>query len=232
MSNYTPKKATSASSSLFSTMELVQKDLKRFFNVPTYDKVTVAEFLAARGILNDFDMAAVLNPDSGIDPASTPHHHFTGTLPFMAVDLLEPSRPDSSNIHHYRHDLESFYYFLIWATTLYDLKAGHRVAPKERSPLYRWCKGDEISVYHAKLSLHSCGFQKCAADMRPEWEDIWNKWVRPLSKVFRHGFIALDDARDENIEDFDYATCGGHLTFEKFMSTIGETPRGFIKQAS
>ncbi|KAH9484451.1 hypothetical protein JR316_0003933 [Psilocybe cubensis] len=191
---------------------------------------------AARGILNDFDMAAVLNPDGGIDLASTPHHHLTGTLPFMAVDLLEPSRPqnplDSSNIHHYRYDLESFYYFLIWATILYDLKAGRRVAPKEKSLLYRWSKGDEISAYHAKVSLHSRDFEKYAADVRPEWKDVWDTWVVPLSNMFIDGMQAQTNAARRKVASFDHATCDGHITFEKFMSAIGETERGLTKQAS
>ncbi|KAH9484393.1 hypothetical protein JR316_0003874 [Psilocybe cubensis] len=85
--------------------------------------------------LNDFGMAAVLNPDGSIDPTSTSHHHLTGTLPFMALDALQPplskTPPDPSNVHHYHYDLESLFYISIWAATLYDLEGGHRIAPKE-----------------------------------------------------------------------------------------------------
>ncbi|PPQ90629.1 hypothetical protein CVT25_006612 [Psilocybe cyanescens] len=191
-----------------------------------------------RGILNDFDMAAVLNSDGGIDSDRGPHHHLTGTLPFMARDLLLPQAYrsndslDSSIAHFYRYDLESFYYILIWAATHYNLKTGRRVGPKtgEKSHLEQWNKnedGDTQEAYYAKNSLYSGIYLKpIIVDVRKEWQGLWDKWIEPLSRMFRKGFHAQDMAREDKEADFDYATCGGHITFEKFMLAIGETPRG------
>ncbi|TFK21745.1 hypothetical protein FA15DRAFT_549922, partial [Coprinopsis marcescibilis] len=62
----------------------------------------------AKGILNDWDMATRADTKNQVPRSSAQHR--TGTLPFMACDLLaiEPPR------HYYRHDLESFMYVLIW----------------------------------------------------------------------------------------------------------------------
>uniref|UniRef100_A0A8H7XZA7 Fungal-type protein kinase domain-containing protein n=1 Tax=Psilocybe cubensis TaxID=181762 RepID=A0A8H7XZA7_PSICU len=84
-----------------------------------------------RGVLNDFDMAVVLGPDGKPTTPSTGDHHITGTLPFMAGDLLmtpedrakfQLKYPTVPTYHLYRHDLESFFYILVWAATRYDLK--------------------------------------------------------------------------------------------------------------
>ncbi len=43
--------------------------------------------------------------------------------------------------------------------------------------------------------------------------------------MFRDGFSAADVAGKAEDADFDYETYGGRITFERFMSTIGETAR-------
>jgi hypothetical protein len=55
------------------------------------------------GVLNDFDLSYQMT-DEHPNPDSTSSNQRTGTLPFMAIDLLENDPP----AHCYRHDLESF----------------------------------------------------------------------------------------------------------------------------
>ncbi|KAF8156125.1 hypothetical protein B0H34DRAFT_618675, partial [Crassisporium funariophilum] len=62
-----------------------------------------------KGILNDWDMASYVEANNEI-PLSTATHR-TGTIPFMACDLLADDDPPP---HLFRHDLESFYYILVW----------------------------------------------------------------------------------------------------------------------
>jgi hypothetical protein len=57
-----------------------------------------------KGVVNDWDVASHLD-DKGEVPTSTARHR-TGTIPFMACDLLVDEPP----VHIYRHDLESFFY--------------------------------------------------------------------------------------------------------------------------
>ena len=53
----------------------------------------------------------------------------TSTMPFMAVDLLE----QSPTVHMYRHDLESFFYVLVWITSRF-----HKGKEIEKPPLEHW----------------------------------------------------------------------------------------------
>ncbi|KAI0660109.1 hypothetical protein C8Q70DRAFT_1053345 [Cubamyces menziesii] len=74
-------------------------------------------------ILGDFDLAATLNPDgTPQDPAGKRH---TGTLPFMALELLEDmaSKPGLNSapvVHELHHDYESLYWVTLWCTMKVD----------------------------------------------------------------------------------------------------------------
>lgn len=62
------------------------------------------------GILNDFDLAAIMEP--GVRNPKRSGWERTGSFPFMAIDLL--NYPDGGLKRWYRHDLESFLFCLIW----------------------------------------------------------------------------------------------------------------------
>lgn len=70
------------------------------------------------GILNDWDMASDLTDDDEVLKVAAAHRTET-TLIFIGL-VRNPSMPLDS--HYYRHDLESSYYILIWATAHYDLQ--------------------------------------------------------------------------------------------------------------
>ena len=55
------------------------------------------------GVHNDWDLAMVLS-------SATPNTDRTGTVPFMALDLLEDERV----VHMFRHDVESFIWLFLW----------------------------------------------------------------------------------------------------------------------
>lgn len=57
-----------------------------------------------KGVLIDLDLAK----EKESDPDTTSAPHRTGTLEFMAIEVLKGSP------HTWRHDLESFFYVLIW----------------------------------------------------------------------------------------------------------------------
>jgi hypothetical protein len=67
------------------------------------------------GILNDWDMAK-----DGSKEATGAGR--TGTYPFIAVALLQ----NQDKRHTVSHDLESFFYVLIWIATLYDTNDASR----------------------------------------------------------------------------------------------------------
>ncbi|EPQ66878.1 hypothetical protein BGT96224_4056, partial [Blumeria graminis f. sp. tritici 96224] len=65
-----------------------------------------------RGFLIDLDLAVLLSDDK--DQRKT--QAMTGTMEFMALELLSGSceKTGSKVNHSYRHDLESFFYVLLW----------------------------------------------------------------------------------------------------------------------
>ena len=65
-----------------------------------------------KGFLIDLDYAQQLKPN--FPDAQNQSPCITGTAPFMALEILERSRV----CHTWRHDLESFFYVLIWLCVL------------------------------------------------------------------------------------------------------------------
>ena len=90
------------------------------------------------GVLNDYDLAT-------LEDKSPLGHQRTGTIPFMALDLL---RGQNGEVEHvYRHDLESFTWVLVWLTLLY--KDGEKVS----GSIDNWAKVDAYSCYLAKVGF-------------------------------------------------------------------------------
>ncbi|KIM39465.1 hypothetical protein M413DRAFT_191595 [Hebeloma cylindrosporum] len=171
----------------------------------------------SHGILNDFDMAAEIT--DGV-AHSTNSHHRTGTLPFMARELLGVTNPE----HLYRHDLESFFYILIWAAVHYDFKNQSR-SYKVRKVLLRWVSPETAKSAKAELYSGDYFLEELAPCVRPEFKELWESWIIPLREMFRKAFNWCDGARIEKIP-FNIQTLDGRITFSKFMETIGESPRG------
>jgi len=77
----------------------------------------------AHGVLIDFDLAI------SIDHSGHSARHRTGTFDFMAADILI-----GNTNHTARHDLESFFYVLLWIAirySRYDGKMSTRRSPYE-----------------------------------------------------------------------------------------------------
>ncbi|PPQ97335.1 hypothetical protein CVT26_006569 [Gymnopilus dilepis] len=181
------------------------------------------------GILNDFDMAAKVDNNGQVLVSSASHR--TGTLPFMAVDLLKPSTPV---IHVYRHDLESFFYVLVWASVHYDLEHGKRKyhTPKE---LQAWlddgkARDSKGSFYFDSLSSQDSILKHVSDEVK---EKVWDVWVVPLHRLFKNAFHHRSIQEDEHLP-CDHETLGGKITFETFMAAIGVRPRGLdgLKQGT
>ncbi|KAG0699565.1 hypothetical protein DFH29DRAFT_1014299, partial [Suillus ampliporus] len=60
------------------------------------------------GVLNDYDLSSLV-----ITPGPQGNER-TGTVPFMAFDLLTPEGQSGNVEHLYHHDLESFMWVLVW----------------------------------------------------------------------------------------------------------------------
>ena len=62
------------------------------------------------GVLNDWDLCRI-RTDAGVQHRGSER---TGTVPFMALDLLTPEYFDGSKLPLYRHDLEGLIWILPW----------------------------------------------------------------------------------------------------------------------
>lgn len=137
--------------------------------------------------------------------ASPSSNQPTGTLPFMTTDLLVKDPPP----HLYRHDLESFYYVLVWMCvpnhcgwdTVYSITAMR----EKKSGFFTVGTLDPID----ELSLHA------------RFESLRFAWIHELYILFLRGRAAVNlFLGDENA---DKETLGGHVTYAKFMEVLGES---------
>jgi len=96
-----------------------------------------------RGILNDFDLAHLRG---GPRPSGTER---TGTMPFMALDLLTEDAWAGKVRRLYRHDCESFAWVLLWICCRFeDGKEIHE------APLSKFITDDFEVCYVEKLGYH------------------------------------------------------------------------------
>jgi Fungal protein kinase len=102
------------------------------------------------GVLNDYDLSRLLpNPNkagpSDIQPLGRQR---TGTLPFMALELLTDKGYAGEIEHRYRHDWESFIWVFIWIVCRYD--DGRRLS---NPPFDSWVDGDHTTCREKKADL-------------------------------------------------------------------------------
>ncbi|KAJ7450056.1 hypothetical protein B0H11DRAFT_325431 [Mycena galericulata] len=115
---------------------------------------TGLSFPLRRGLLIDVDYALVSNSTTERSGPSVGHR--TGTLPFMAVDVLIYGDTDWTE-HEPKHDLESFLYVLVWICWHY---AGPKDAERQNFDIYaqtslrKWISGaDYEAIGRSKRDL-------------------------------------------------------------------------------
>ena len=64
------------------------------------------------GVLNDYDLSSMKDVPTGRER--------TGTVPFMALDLLDDEAIEGKVEHLYQHDAESFIWVLTWVCLRYE----------------------------------------------------------------------------------------------------------------
>ena len=124
------------------------------------------------GLLIDLDLAKIVG--SGRSGA----RHQTGTVEFMAIQVLQKAA------HTYRHDLESFFYVLIWicARRVWEVEYHCSVSdrPKE-SRLRKWYTGTFEEIAEAKQGyMHADGFK----NILKEFLGVFD-CVKPLCRKLR-----------------------------------------------
>ena len=138
----------------------------------------------------------------------------------MALGLLRKEPP----VHLYRHDLESFFYILVWAAVHFDFKNKKRLPT--HPALKRWDDDSIDSVRMAKTDffhVYEDTSDTIFCHVREEFSDVLQNWIIPLWDLFYDAFKSIP--RRGRRGDYDYDTLGGNSTFHKFMTAIGQEPR-------
>ncbi|KAN0073650.1 hypothetical protein V8E55_012127 [Tylopilus felleus] len=93
------------------------------------------------GVLNDFDLASTHETATGTER--------TGTVPFMALALLQDEALQGNVRHAYEHDAESFIWVLIWISLRYD----DGKTRKHGRPLDAWLRVDAVGCRKEKTDF-------------------------------------------------------------------------------
>ncbi|KAG5642162.1 hypothetical protein DXG03_003546 [Asterophora parasitica] len=147
-------------------------------------------------ILNDWNLAGIVNPWGTIDADGS----VTGTLPFMAIELLDENHPP----HHYEHDLESFFYVLVWAAVHFDIQFKVRL-PTHRIA-FQWLQ----TPWDAKWTFlfDDEHMQLWSSEVLEDFQDLWRDWVLPLRELFTSARLPGGKA----------------VTFEAFLNILRREP--------
>ncbi|KAJ7507264.1 hypothetical protein B0H11DRAFT_2319013 [Mycena galericulata] len=137
-----------------------------------------------RGLLIDLDYSLVIEPDNERGPPATGHR--TGTLPFMAVEVLFYG--GRLPAHQPRHDLESMLYVLIWICVHY---AGPGNVERQdfdilKSELADWVRGNTYQLIgKAKDSALKTFWVPCVlAEFAPYFEPL-----KPCASAWKQLYI-------------------------------------------
>jgi hypothetical protein len=99
------------------------------------------------GVLNDFDLSTIMKP--GARNPNRQGLERTGTLPFMALELLDETGFDGKIPRRYEHELESFAWVLVWVSRCV---VGGQESERPRR-LKRWLGHDNDVVYESKSTF-------------------------------------------------------------------------------
>ncbi|KAG2075856.1 hypothetical protein BDR04DRAFT_1068788 [Suillus decipiens] len=116
------------------------------------------------GVLNDYDLSSLAD-----DPGPRGNER-TGTVPFMALDLLTEEGQRGEVKHLYRHDLESFIWCFAWISLRY--KEGV-LLPRGLRPFDKWAKLDAVACGKEKFSFQA--YRKVPARLHKDplmWEFV------------------------------------------------------------
>ncbi|TFY76327.1 hypothetical protein EWM64_g7685 [Hericium alpestre] len=143
------------------------------------------------------------------------------------------------HVHLYRHDLESFIYVLVWCAMHLRLDG----TEQSRHPLLNsWTEGTWDNIYQAKYNLFSNfkTLDPIFRNIQPAFQPILPEWIVPLCELLKD-IQQQQSNHDDNIygkiwkrkaktaaqqanEDAWNETREGLMTFENFMTMIGEDP--------
>ena len=124
----------------------------------------------------------------------------TGTMEFMTIDVLRGVE------HIYRHDLESFFYVLLWicARRTWEMKFEWSIRDRsERNILRKWYGNNTVDVADAKQGfMHADGFKSILEEFAPAFDHVKSlcrKLRSILFSLIKDGELDLETSTDSDI---------------------------------
>ncbi|KAG6865579.1 hypothetical protein C0991_001338 [Blastosporella zonata] len=125
--------------------------------------------LGFNGVLNDWNMAGSVN-HKGVIPVDPDCPRPTGTAPFMAIELLlEHANPPP---HRYEHDLESFFYLLVWAALHFDLSNKGRLSACHVARQWQHASLTYVATEKKAFLLSDKRMETLRAEVCPEFRGL------------------------------------------------------------
>ncbi|KAK0201059.1 hypothetical protein DFS33DRAFT_1101359 [Desarmillaria ectypa] len=180
------------------------------------------------GVLNDFDLSTVR------DATCASSLQRTGTLPYMAYELLINDENGNPPKHIYRHDVESVFYVIFLLCCCYQLVTtsnSHEPAilarTKVPSQFDHWHKLGRADLKVQKGDF----FLKDARPMVNSGFTDFQPWVRGLYQQFRKGINSqerYDLFKDETTEPFDNDTMQGWVSYSAIVNICSKFAGSFL----
>ena len=170
-------------------------------------------------MLTDYDLSSWVKDLKG-DYKKTSQQR-TGTPPYMAHELLKGTSP----LHLYRHDVESLFYIILLLGARHTI--GTPKGEEEPRVVMRYLRALPYQKWFDQQDFEMLGSLKGTffSDKQPielssAFEDF-RPWLKSLQSCFSRGFVSrLFNEFQETPAEFDEATLGGHITFDKFVAPV------------
>jgi len=174
----------------------------------------VDAFKPTQGVLIDLDFAARVDAHGNPSEGETFPH--AGTLQFRAFELITLEKPTKA---YYRHDLESFFYSLMWIQNHY--KDGKKFDGPEASrfdfDFNRSWDSTQSDRHGFLLCFKLAGFELNPTSLRDQWLiPMWRLFGTAL-KAETAAFLSHKEGRGELL---DQETFGGRVTYETFVKIL------------
>lgn len=186
-------------------------------------------------VLIDFDMATVLPTGEGGSYVPTSRHR-TGTLPFMAVDLIEDASNSAKKgyipiAHRLCHDFESVFWLCVWCTMIMLSSGLEEIQLEDNLAIVRaWETAELKAIAYTKMGIRArplpmAGFVVSSVAVEAGLEDWFAEWTNiwvTVEGVLAAYHVAAYKARCCKLPppDFDFETIGGTLTQTKMKEAL------------
>ncbi|CAD6501117.1 BgTH12-01371 [Blumeria graminis f. sp. triticale] len=149
-----------------------------------------------KGYVIDLDLAVLLTDGKSQEKRQA----MTGTMEFMALEILNGSCESTGVVveHSYRHDLESFFYILLWQCLSCGWEDGKN---PNKEYLSKWYKGTAYEIFDfKKTEMESSHFvQQLLPKFSLKFQSIWDLAMEFRKILFLpYGEFFIGSHKDNN----------------------------------